>query len=166
MFFFFIGMLFYKYKGSIISKFVSVKYVLILSFIFIVSFVTLTLFIENQMQTESNSVLKKLMRFELVNYSKIIYATFGLFLTYLVVNYLIEKRKIRMPQWLYTLASYLFGIYIFQQFILQFLYYKTDLPAWTGAVWLPWAGFIITMIVSIMITKYTLKTKLGKILIG
>ena len=65
-----------------------------------------------------------------------------------------------------TLSSCCFGIYLFQQFVLKFLYYYTDLPIVVGPYYLPWCGFVITMVVSFFFTRLFLKTKIGLSLIG
>jgi peptidoglycan/LPS O-acetylase OafA/YrhL len=126
----------------------------------------MTLLIEKMRTNEINSIFEKLLIWEFANYAKIIYAVLGLFSIYLIANYLIENKKIVISNLLLTLASYSLGIYLFQQFILQILYYKTDLPIWIGYVWLLWIGFAVTMFLSIILTKYALKTKFGRFLIG
>lgn len=85
---------------------------------------------------------------------------------YLSVNYLIEKKRITIPNWLIKFNGLCLGIYLFQQFILQFFYYKTSMPILLGSYWLPIVGFILTLILSILLSNLTLKTKLGRFLIG
>ena len=64
------------------------------------------------------------------------------------------------------IAGCCFGIYLFQQFILELLYYKTNLPLTVGPYWLPWCGFFITSIISLGFTTLLLKTKTGRLLVG
>lgn len=64
------------------------------------------------------------------------------------------------------LASTCFGIYLFQQFFLQILYYKTSFPVLVGPYLLPWCGFIIVLVLSFGCSWLLLKTKVGKSLIG
>ena len=59
------------------------------------------------------------------------------------------------------LGGYCFGVYIFQQFILQYLYYYTSLPLITG-LWLPWVGFVLALLVSFALTYIFKLTKIGK----
>ncbi len=58
-----------------------------------------------------------------------------------------------------------YGVYIYHQFILMILYY--DLPIHlTDTWWLPFAMFIIALVSSVTLTQLSLKTKIGRFLIG
>jgi peptidoglycan/LPS O-acetylase OafA/YrhL len=89
-------------------------------------------------------------------------AVSGVAFVYGLVNYLIEGKKLTIPQWVVELNGLCFGIYLFQQFILQILYYKTTLSSLIGPYWLPWIGLIVTLILSYLLTKLSLKTKIGR----
>lgn len=77
-----------------------------------------------------------------------------------VIAYLTSK-----PQ-LITLSGYCYGVYIYQQFILKFLYYKTGFPLVVDELVLPWVAFIITLALSLLFCWLTLKTRFGRYLIG
>lgn len=77
-----------------------------------------------------------------------------------VINYLKSKPV------LITLSGYCYGVYIYQQFILQILYYKTSLPLQVNIYWLPWVAAFITLVVSVLLCHLTLKFKWGRFLIG
>lgn len=74
--------------------------------------------------------------------------------------------KYKLSEIIITISSYCFGVYIFQQFILQFLYYKTSLPVDVGPYWLPWIGCLLTIFVSIFICAFFMRTRVGRYLIG
>lgn len=78
------------------------------------------------------------------------------------VNYFTHTKKCRIPKWIIELNTTCFGIYLFQQFILQILYYKTSLPTIVGPYWLPWIGLAITLVTSYILTKLSLKTNIGR----
>lgn len=59
-----------------------------------------------------------------------------------------------------------FGVYIFQQFFLQIMYYKTDAPVILGPVVLPWISFVVVLITSLLCTALLRKTIIGKALVG
>ena len=59
-----------------------------------------------------------------------------------------------------------FGIYLFHQFILFALYYKTGFPRFVGPYLLPWLGFAIALPLSWLLTTLFRRTKTGKFLIG
>ena len=94
----------------------------------------------------------------------LIYAVSGLMAFYFTSIYYTQRHTLKKST--IQLSSYCFGIYVFQQFILQILYYKTQLPVLVGPFWLPWIGFVITIIVSIFLSILMYKTKYGKRLLG
>ena len=67
---------------------------------------------------------------------------------------------------LITLSGYCYGVYIYQQFILKILYYQTQLPFVVNAYWLPWIATVATIVLSLLLCHFTLKTKIGRFLIG
>lgn len=50
------------------------------------------------------------------------------------------------------IANYSFGIYIFQEFVIRFIYYKTDFCHELGQYWFPIVAFIIAFIVSLLLS--------------
>lgn len=72
----------------------------------------------------------------------------------------------KLPSYINEFACACFGIYLIQQFVLQFLYYHTALPQHIHQLTLPWAAALITIIVSYLTVKILIKTKIGKFLLG
>ena len=64
------------------------------------------------------------------------------------------------------LSGLCFGVYICQQFILKIIYYQMGGLNKIDPVFLPWIGFVITLALSLFISHYILKTRLGRFLIG
>ena len=67
---------------------------------------------------------------------------------------------------LINLSGYFYGVYIYQQFILKILYYQTQLPFIVNAYGLPWIATVATIVLSLLLCHFTLKTKIGRFLIG
>ena len=65
-----------------------------------------------------------------------------------------------------TLSGYFYGVYIYQQFILQYLYYKTSIPLQVSEYALPWIGFCLALVLSLFLCWISLKTRVGRFLIG
>lgn len=128
---------------------------------FVIIFVILTLLSNklNLMNIENNLILKALV-FVSVRIGRVIYASLGIFSMF--VTALLYTKHFTLPQWYIKLGSYCFGIYLFQQFILQIIYYKTSLPSIVGAYWLPWIGFFVTLFLSYLLTKLSLNTTVGR----
>lgn len=50
-----------------------------------------------------------------------------------------------------------FGIYIYHQFVIQIIYYKTNIPEIFGVYWTPIVCIIITIFTSILLTVVSKK---------
>lgn len=109
------------------------------------------------------TIIEKTIRFEVGNILKIIYAISGSWALLLTSRRYVRTHE--LSNFSLKLGSCCFGVYIFQQFVLQVIYYKTDIPIFVGPVVLPWLGFVIASIVSILLSMIFLNTKLGKKLI-
>lgn len=91
----------------------------------------------------------------------------GIFALYMFVCNIISHQPSYQPKdWIIQVSGYCYGVYIYHQFILKYLYYYTQLPGLVGTYWLPWVGLLITLIISISCTSLTLRTKVGRFLIG
>lgn len=65
-----------------------------------------------------------------------------------------------------TLSTYCYGVYIFHQFILKLIYYKTPITEILDPVVLPWISFCLTLLLSVSLTAMSHKTRIGRFLIG
>lgn len=90
----------------------------------------------------------------------------GVIMIYITINYLIKTDKIKVDTRMVKLSTYCFGIYIFQEFIIRIFYYKCDAIRVLDPYLFPWMPIIITLCLSIVLTHYILKTKIGRFLLG
>lgn len=164
--FFYVGMIVFRKKSSIIDGFSnSLNTSILWGGVFVVAFVLGTLFIRDilpQYKATSERFIVKGMIIELSTYVKLVYSALGVFFTYIFVNYLLNKTDMCVPNWMSHFNRMCFGVYLFQQFILQIIYYKTTLPTIFGPYWLPWIGFIVALVGSYMLTKIIRTSKLGR----
>lgn len=162
--YFYIGMLVFRNRDCIIEFFAKRKWVLLGTVIFIVLFALGYYLRELLLPTIKNDVniAIKAMLHIVGKYAKIVYCLVGIFWIYLLVNYLLNKEYIKVTPWIIKLSALCFGIYLFQQFILQWLYYKTSIPSIVGPYYLPWMGLIITVIGSCLLTKLCRMTRIGR----
>ena len=58
-----------------------------------------------------------------------------------------------------------FGMYIYHQFILIYVYYRTNIPVYLGNL-SPFVALLITIPSSLLLVRLTLKTNIGRWLIG
>lgn len=164
--FFYIGYRCPDYKATI-STYIRSKYVAAAACLFVGSFVILTCF--NKMGGNVfvySSLLYKIAGMSIVNVSRIAYSTSGLLMLYLMINLLLKQNILHVTPAVLRIGSMCFGVYIFQQFILKYLYYYSGLTDVCTPLVLPWAGFTITLAISLLMSWIALKTKFGRFLIG
>ncbi len=97
---------------------------------------------------------------------KLLYSCCGIMALYLIVLKYSSKPNYCPSKLVLKSNSMCYGVYVYHQFLLVFLYYHTQLPVLVGSYALPFVGFAITFIVSVLLTWLTLKTKFGRALIG
>ena len=108
----------------------------------------------------------KIFRFGVGGLNNSIESVIGVYLLYRFANIPSIQMKIKDNAKLIKLSGYCYGVYIFQQFILKFLYYKTDFTIAINPYLVPWIALILTIALSLMLTGMCLKTRFGRFLIG
>ena len=163
MVYFYLGFLFYKYSDKI-KALITPKNLTIAWLVFIVFFVVFRPLRDVLVTNDGQSMFFKLMVYVGNNACQLLYASVGLIAFYSTAVYFTQRHQ--LSETTKKIAASCFGIYLFQQFVLMLLYYKTVFPLWVGPYWLPWLGFVIASIVSYVLSVLLLKTKIGKSLIG
>lgn len=163
MVYFYAGYVVYKHKDAIKAA-LSSKRLIGGWILFAVVFVLLRPMRDVLICTENAPRLYKLAMIVGDNACHLVYAGLGTLVFYCTAVYYIQRRQLK--PFTVKLAACCFGIYLFQQFVLQLLYYKTSFPVLVGPYWLPWCGFVIAAAVSYLLSVLLLKTKTGKFLIG
>ena len=160
--FFYTGIIVFRNKEGFINKLAKCKVVILLSACYILFFAVGSYLQESTMLNTDAGLLIKGVTLLSCKYIRILYCAFGILCLYSLANFLIEKKSFQVSQWVINLSPLCFGIYLFQQFILQYLYYKTNIPSFVGPYLLPWVGVIITVVASYLLTKLILMTKIGR----
>ena len=115
---------------------------------------------------QPSDIISKAVKILSMNIAHIVMCVTAIFAIYATAN---KPRVIAYltarPQ-LITISGYCYGVYIYQQFILKLLYYKTPMPTVVNEWLLPWIAFGITLVISLLLCHLTLKTRLGRYLIG
>jgi surface polysaccharide O-acyltransferase-like enzyme len=163
--YFYFGFLIYRFRDEIISRYSKhLTTSILLGGIFCVVFITGTILIRDTVILTTSLIVKACVILVQM-YIKIVYALCGIAFTYLFVNYFVSTKGKTPPEFIVKLNRSCFGIYLFQQFILQALYYKTNLPVLVGAYWLPWVGFVVALLGSYLLTRLLLLSKIGRQLV-
>lgn len=168
MFFFFCGYCLKRYEWKI-SRWLTPKAIIIITLLFLLSFIgisVLKLSYGPVISADELPVLRKGMYYSILKLSQIVYSALGLFSVFLLATYLVEKKGLRLNVRLINLSSYCFGIYLFQQFVLKYIYYHTEIIDSVDITILPWVSFVAALLISLLFSWAMLKTKVGRYLIG
>lgn len=150
--------------ASKLKKYTTPRSIAIQWLIFIIAFVLLTMLNESWSQYYSDkSTIIKLIGIISTNAMTKVYGFLGVLALYSTSVYYTDKHQ--LSDITIKIGAYCFGVYLFQQFILQALYYHTQLPAIVGTDMLPWFGFTITLFVSLLFSYLVRCTKAGRKLI-
>ena len=154
-FFFYLGGLFWRYNNRLTLK-ANAKNIILL----VVSFIALLIFVNLFNESHTNvGMVYKIIKVML----KAILATTGITMLYLIASKFTHKHT--LSQTVMTIGTMGYGVYIFHQFILKYLYYYTPLPEAVGTAALPWVAGGGTLIASLLTTYLFKSTKIGRTLI-
>lgn len=95
-----------------------------------------------------------------------IYSFLGVVALYSSAIKLMKDGYIHLSDRMIKLSQNCFGVYIFQQFILQWIYYHTDMTLLIPVELVPWIGFIIALTISLALSVLMRKTRIGRYLLG
>ena len=172
MLFFYVGYILQK-KDVELEHFYKPSYVVVLSVLFLILFPVLTIYVSNSekvIQTGggyfTDSIMIRILRYASLNLSRLIYSSVGLATFLLAIGCVEKKRSRDLNQLIVSFGEMSMGIYLLQQFILKVIYNFSELPYLLGANWLPWFGFVVTLIVSTILVYLMRLTKFGRYLIG
>lgn len=132
--------------------------------IFVVAFCSFML-LKDRWQV-ANSFIEKAARLATFNICTLLTAMSLIYILYNLSNRTKVVEWLKSKPVLITLSGYCYGVYIYQQFIIQYLYYKTSVPLLVNEYALPWIGFVVALVLSILLCWVSLKTRFGRFLIG
>ena len=112
------------------------------------------------------TTLAYLLRGFLLKLTQLLCAFSMLTFLYSIANKPSIKHWLNQRSYLITLSGYCYGVYIYHLFILMYLYYHTPFTTYFPTAVFPWIGFIFTLALSLALCHLTLKTRLGRYMIG
>lgn len=112
------------------------------------------------------AVIEFLLRGFLIKLTQLLCAVSMLTFLYSIANKPSIKHWLNQHPQLITLSGYCYGVYIYHLFILMYLYYHTPFTTYFPTAVFPWVGFLITLALSLLLCYLTLKTGLGRYVIG
>jgi hypothetical protein len=163
LFFFYFGLVMFKHKSYCVRY--SKPIILYWWGVFVFLFVALTLLKQYLNHLDGRGIMNILYSL-IERLSTLLYSTFGLVIFYLSTIYFVEIRNVNIHKKIIDFNKLCFGIYLYQQFVLIILYYKTSFPEILGSYWLPIVGFIVSLFLSVVLAYCTRIFKVGRFLIG
>lgn len=159
LFFFYGGIILFKNKEKICTYLAKYKNAIWLFWLaFIVFFLFFTIVLQYLTAEVTSEIIIRIVRYSGTTLIKMTYAAIGTFSIYITA---LQYTKVNhLATWIINVSSMCFGVYLFQQFILQLLYYK--IPLSMNPLVTPWVGFIIAIIASLIITFILMKSKIGR----
>lgn len=152
----------WTYKNA--SRFAGVTLLhLLLAWIVFIAMLVLSWFVGDSLPA-GDTMLSKVVGILFSKYSRMLYAVVGSLALYASCVFLLKK--IKFGSFAIKLSGYCYGIYIFQQFFLVAIYYRTNFCEYVGVYWLPWLSFVIALMLSVLLASVFVKTRVGRFLIG
>ena len=161
MMFFCGGGIWWRHSETIKQK-CNTKRCIIAWMVFIVLFVVinLMLFETKEYRSSTNIAIFKGILLASEKILKALLAWSGISALYLTS--IIYCRKRTIGKTILKIGACGYGVYVFHQFLLLYLYRYSTLPSLTGTYLLPWIGMMITIIVSVCLTLAARQTKVGR----
>lgn len=156
-FFFYLGQIFWQNKEKYFSNLsnLSIQKIFSIWLVFMLVFVALRIIKADVMElADGNITLLQKISYNIISKTcQLVYATIGVTAIYTTGIFVTSKHK--LSDWYIRLGNLCFGVYIFQEFILKYLYYFSNLPKICPPHVIPWVCFIITIILSLCLSKAT-----------
>lgn len=112
------------------------------------------------------SLIEKVVIVTIPRFVDLLMSCCGVLALYLSVCKVTTKEGYRPKQWVINASDNCYGVYVYHQFVLVALYFFTPFVSFLHPLLTPWVGFVIILAISLLLTKLSLKTKIGKFLIG
>lgn len=164
--FFYTGYLI-KRKGYTLEWMKKPLIAMFLSIAFFVTFPILTIIKQSMTEQIGGEHFVTIFQSALISHScKAIYASIGIGMTLSIVGYFLRKHPQQLPKWLIDVGGLCMGVYLLQQFLLMGLYNYTGLPMAVNPYLLPWIGFVLALLVSVVLSFLINKNGIGRFLFG
>lgn len=157
LFFFYVGYLLQKYNYKIVDNKYSFTLFLFLFFVVFILKMQLPRFNGEEI------TLLTIFIYASSRLIRVLCASLGIFILFFLSTRIIKQVTINWKELLY-LSDCCFGVYLFQQFILLFIY-QSEFPLIFNPYVLPWFSFVLSLIISILLTIILRKTKAGRLIL-
>ena len=158
--FFYLGGCAWKYSNVLVAK-ANFKTISVLFLLFVILLVGVNLFKEYSIGLiSSHGIIFKAAVLGVNNIAKAMLAFVGILTLFLIAS-LYMKTHVLHEKIIY-IGTLGYGVYVFHQFILRWLYYNTSMPSDVGGFWYPWIGLVVALVFSVLLTFLFRKFELGR----
>ena len=164
VFYVYLGYYLWTKRDYIFSKFLTRKWIFLLWSLYVFLVIILHTVIPDIESTAQ--MFLKVMRLGFLNLLKLLISCVGIIALYISVCYFCTNKNYVPKQWIVRASDNCYGIYVYHQFILVYLYYHTSLDMEYNQLIVPWVGLVVSLSISYIFTRLTLKTRIGRYLIG
>lgn len=166
MFFFYGGYLIGK-EAIDIRRCISPKYIYICILAYVIIFIFTQQYLMPFFQLYKNESIEiRVIGNCAVRVFRLLYSWLGTFSLVLLSMYIVNIKSFNLKPFWIKISTLTFGVYIFQQFILVWLYYHTKIVSYISSTIIPWIAFILTLVISLILTRLLRLSKIGRLLIG
>ena len=168
--YFYLGYLFGSKRRNLLQRILKYKYLFFCLVLFLSMFLFYYYSNKNYLLIKSNLnvvLLKYLL--SVIHHIIHLLACVLAIVTMLIFSNLVAPRiklKYLSFSFLITIGNMSMGIYIFQQFVLQIMYYHTSFHQYVNPYLLPWIGLIAAFVISAIMTNLLNRTRWGAFLLG
>lgn len=161
--FFYLGGYAWKYS-NILAANANLRTISLSFLLFVILLVGVNLFKEYSLSLiSSHGILFKACVLGVNNITKALLAFVGILTLFLTASFYMKNHVLHEK--IIYIGTLGYGVYVFHQFILRWLYYNTSMPNIVGGVWYPWIGLFVALVCSIMLTILFRNFKVGRMLL-
>lgn len=160
MLFFYIGGEFWKHTAEI-KQYANIKNIIIGSIVFFTLLISVNIYMEFNLSIFNDiGYVEKAFYLTSNNLLKAILAFVGILTLFLIAS--IYTRNHSLGKWIIDIGVLGYGVYIFHQFILRWMYYNTALSDTLSGGLLPWVGLVTALLLSSLLTILLRKFEIGR----
>ncbi len=165
LFYFYLGVIIFRNRNRIM-EWGGVKGLIVITLAVWIAVVWFLSPLRESLLSADASTSKRFLNIGLCQIIQLLRSLAGLMGAWLTVTIFVHRGQLNGSPFISWANRICFGVYLFQQFFLQAIYYKTTVPVIFGPYWLPWVGFIATLVLSILSSWLLMKTKVGRYIFG
>ena len=166
MFYFYAGYLLYAHKEEILKRFMNVKSIVFFFTCYLLLVVLDQTVISQIGGGKDNLNALAVVKFGLTYINHFVCSCCGIFALYLFVCQFTTREGFAPKQWVIKASNYCYGVYVYHQFIMYYLFERTSMPQHVNSWLIPFIGLAVTVPLSYFFTYVSLKTRIGRYLIG